>query len=48
MAVEFGIPLELIEADGTFRSMCEDTGEFEELYEMAKNARPSLEIKSIS
>jgi hypothetical protein len=30
MAVEFGIPLDLIEADGTFRSMCEDNGEFED------------------
>jgi ABC-type multidrug transport system fused ATPase/permease subunit len=41
MAVEFGTPLELIETDGTFRSMCEDTGEFDELYEMAKNASSS-------
>jgi hypothetical protein len=38
MVVEFGTPLELIEAGGTFRSMCEDTGEFAELYEMDLNA----------
>jgi ABC-type multidrug transport system fused ATPase/permease subunit len=33
---EFGTPLGLIEANGLFRSMCEDTGEFDELYSIAK------------
>lgn len=35
---EFGTPLELIEssARGIFRSMCEESGEFTELYEIAK------------
>jgi ABC-type multidrug transport system fused ATPase/permease subunit len=35
--IEFGTPLNLIEQNGTFRSMCEDTGEFQELVELAKN-----------
>jgi ABC-type multidrug transport system fused ATPase/permease subunit len=38
MVAEFGPPLELIEAGGTFTSMCEDTGEFYELLAMAKDA----------
>lgn len=33
---EFGTPLDLIEAGGQFRSMCEETGEFEDLYEIAR------------
>jgi ABC-type multidrug transport system fused ATPase/permease subunit len=36
--LEFGTPLELINLNGTFRSMCEDTGEFDDLVELAKNA----------
>ena len=37
---EFGSPYELIEHSqvGQFRSMCEETGEFDELYEMAKSS----------
>jgi ABC-type multidrug transport system fused ATPase/permease subunit len=33
---EFGTPLDLIEAGGQFRAMCQETGEFDELYEIAK------------
>jgi ABC-type multidrug transport system fused ATPase/permease subunit len=38
---EFGTPLDLIENSsvGMFRSMCEETGEFEELLEIARNAQ---------
>ena len=36
--LEFGTPLELINLNGTFRSMCEETGEYEELHAMATNA----------
>jgi ABC-type multidrug transport system fused ATPase/permease subunit len=36
--IEFGSPLELIEKSsvGVFRGMCEESGEFDELVEMAK------------
>ena len=36
--IEYGSPLELIEKSsvGVFRSMCEESGEFDELFEMAK------------
>jgi ABC-type multidrug transport system fused ATPase/permease subunit len=39
--IEFGTPLDLIEnsAVGMFRSMCEETGEFQELLEMARLKR---------
>jgi ABC-type multidrug transport system fused ATPase/permease subunit len=38
---EFGTPIDLIENSpvGTFRSMCEETGEFEELVEIARNSK---------
>jgi ABC-type multidrug transport system fused ATPase/permease subunit len=38
---EFGTPIDLIENSpvGTFRSMCEETGEFEELVEIARKSR---------
>ncbi|KAJ3268805.1 hypothetical protein HDV01_002183 [Terramyces sp. JEL0728] len=48
--LEYGSPLELIERStvGVFRSMCEETGEFEELLEMAKLApsahRPLIDL----
>ncbi|KAJ2999430.1 hypothetical protein HDV02_002915 [Globomyces sp. JEL0801] len=46
--LEFGTPLDLIEnsSNGTFRSMCEETGEFEELLEMARNAKINGQFKS--
>lgn len=36
---EFGTPLDLIEAGGQFRSMCEETGEFDELLEIARSSQ---------
>ncbi|KAJ3251482.1 hypothetical protein HK103_002386 [Boothiomyces macroporosus] len=41
--LEYGSPLDLIQDSkvGVFRSMCEETGEFEELLEMAKDAQAS-------
>jgi ABC-type multidrug transport system fused ATPase/permease subunit len=40
---EFGTPLDLIEDStvGTFRSMCQETGEFDELVEIARNVSRS-------
>jgi ABC-type multidrug transport system fused ATPase/permease subunit len=45
--VEFGCPLQLLEdgTNGIFRSMCEETGEFEELREMASRPFPNTRIK---
>lgn len=39
--VEFGTPIDLIESSeiGAFRGMCEETGEYEELVQIAKSAR---------
>jgi ABC-type multidrug transport system fused ATPase/permease subunit len=37
--VEFGPPFDLIKSGGVFASMCEETGQFDELFEMAKQKR---------
>ncbi|KAJ3029936.1 UNVERIFIED_CONTAM: hypothetical protein HDU68_010622 [Siphonaria sp. JEL0065] len=34
--MQFGTPLELMQTEGIFKTMCEDSGEFKELMEMAK------------
>jgi ABC-type multidrug transport system ATPase subunit len=42
--IEFGTPLDLIEKSpiGHFRKMCEDTGEFDELVEIARTKSSKL------
>ena len=35
--IEFGSPADLLALDGVFKSMCEETGEYQELYELAQH-----------